>query len=432
MNTVSNTVPKALPQSEKRRNFILGVANGALFEVAVAFLGFSTVIPVYLSNLTDTGWVIGFASTIPMAGWLLPQLFLARIWENRPYKKPLYLLGTTVRLSMLLAAISVVYFLSTAAPRLALLLFLLFLSLYSIGAGFCGLPFMEIVSKTIPSHQRSRFFSTRFFLGNIGAFFSGIAIRWFLSQPDLFPYPANYAFIFFISWSAMAMGLGSFLLIREPKDERDETSPPLSFTAYLRASVSVLSRDRRYVRYLTFRLFMAGVPLSMPFYARHAITQLGAPDALVGIFVASQTIGAILSNIGWGLLGDRAGKHLVLRTSAALALLVPTLALTASLITKTAGPTIGTWAFITMFPIIGAALNGDFIGNNSYLLDIAPDEKRSTYIGFTNTFGAVMSFLPILGGLIADLTSYPVVFTASLVMLALANLAAWRLAPVGK
>ncbi len=133
--------------------------NSSTFEAAAAFLGVSTVIPIYLSRLTSTAWIIGYASAVSSAGWLLPQLFLARTWENRPYKRPLYLVGSTVRLVNLIGATAVVFFLSESAPKAALVLFLLFLSAYALGAGFCGLPFMGIVSKTIPGSLRARFFS---------------------------------------------------------------------------------------------------------------------------------------------------------------------------------------------------------------------------------------------------------------------------------
>ncbi len=158
-----------------------------------------------------------------------------------------------------------------------------------------------------------------------------------------------------------------------------------------------------------------------------AITQLGAPEAPVGIFVSAQTVGAILSNLAWGSVGDRLGNHVILRASSAIAWMVPTIALAAPQIAGAYGTSLGTWAFVPIFPLIGAATNGDFIGNWGYMLEIAPDDKQSTYVGFTNTFGAFMVLLPVIGGVLADLASYQAVFSTSAVLLGLTNALAWHL-----
>ena len=66
-----------------------------------------------------------------------------------------------------------------------------------------------------------------------------------------------------------------------------------------------------------------------------------------------------------------------------------------------------------VFFLIGGTTTGIFIGFKSYLLDIAPAERRPTYIGITNTVLGIGSLYPILGGILADLVHLQGVFALS-------------------
>ena len=69
--------------------------------------------------------------------------------------------------------------------------------------------------------------------------------------------------------------------------------------------------------------------------------------------------------------------------------------------------------FSPIFLLIGGTTTGIFIGFKSYLLDIAPAERRPTYIGITNTVLGIGSLYPIFGGVLADLVHLQGVFALS-------------------
>jgi MFS family permease len=100
----------------------------------------------------------------------------------------------------------------------------------------------------------------------------------------------------------------------------------------------------------------------------------------------------------------------VLTGAAALTALVPVAALVAPLAPRTfrlAGlPAVPlqVGVFGLVFVLAGSARLGRFIGSASYLLAVAPEDDRPTYVGLMNTLGTPLVILPgLIGGVIADI-----------------------------
>jgi hypothetical protein len=60
-----------------RFNFTVNVLDGGFFGAALGFASFITIIPLFVSNLTDSAIIIGLIPAIHAVGWELPQLFTA-------------------------------------------------------------------------------------------------------------------------------------------------------------------------------------------------------------------------------------------------------------------------------------------------------------------------------------------------------------------
>lgn len=72
MNAVSAYIHKHL-----RFNVFVGLADAALFGVGWGFSSFGTIIPLFVSQMTDSAILIGLIPAIHAVGWQLPQLFTA-------------------------------------------------------------------------------------------------------------------------------------------------------------------------------------------------------------------------------------------------------------------------------------------------------------------------------------------------------------------
>ena len=68
-----------------KRNFALGVVNGALVNVGMAFLDPFTVLPVFIAKLGGSAALIGFVSALHGVGWFLPQLIASSLVATRRY-----------------------------------------------------------------------------------------------------------------------------------------------------------------------------------------------------------------------------------------------------------------------------------------------------------------------------------------------------------
>ncbi len=73
--------------------------------------------------------------------------------------------------------------------------------------------------------------------------------------------------------------------------------------------------------------------------------------------------------------------------------------------------------------VLGAAFVGSGlflaslqIGYNNYLMDIAPEDQRPSYIGFSTAFTVPLAIAPMLYGWGADLFGYQPAFVSALVL----------------
>src|SRR4030042_939529 len=69
-------------------NFIVNVLDGGFFGLGLGFASFSTVIPLFVSTLTDSAILIGLIPAIHVVGWQLPQLFTAQRVSQQKRNKP--------------------------------------------------------------------------------------------------------------------------------------------------------------------------------------------------------------------------------------------------------------------------------------------------------------------------------------------------------
>ena len=105
-------------------------------HVSFAILNATTVIPVFMAELTDSSVLIALASNMEWALWSLPQVYAASLVLHWRRKMPLYRWLTVVRVAAIGSMVLAV-FLIKPGPVL-LLSFLGVYAVYSLAAGFRG------------------------------------------------------------------------------------------------------------------------------------------------------------------------------------------------------------------------------------------------------------------------------------------------------
>ncbi len=88
------TSPESYARSNLRFNFRVNLLDGGFFGFAIGFASFTTVIPLFVSTLTESAILIGLIPAIHNVGWQVPQLFVAPRVTRQSMYKPLVLLLT--------------------------------------------------------------------------------------------------------------------------------------------------------------------------------------------------------------------------------------------------------------------------------------------------------------------------------------------------
>ena len=400
-----------------RYNFRLGVLNGTMFVFGVSFMHPVTIIPNFVLQFTDSKVLVGLSSVLHVGGWCLPQILAAGYVESLRRKKPLYVIGNSVRLLLTALALVSIFYFYASRPLLGLGLFMAIYGVAHLCGGVAGLAYMEMAGAMIPPHRRGAYFSYRFlFGGSILTVLAGFIIKEVLKDQERFPFPFNYELLFGLGWLMMAVGVGLFCLTREtPAEVLPEQR---SFRSRLYELPGLLRSDSRLSRIVVNRLFGTFSRMSWPFFIVFALEDVGLKVEVVGTFLIVQTVGGFMGNIMWGKVSTLRGNRAVVRLSSAFEIAVP---LYAALIGawlmkygKDLDPTGLSLALMPIFFILGAGVHGAHIGTMSFVLDIAPVERRPTYIGIVNTtmgFATIPSLL--IGGLIAELIGFLWVFILS-------------------
>ncbi|MEW6358443.1 MAG: MFS transporter [Planctomycetota bacterium] len=420
------------------RNYFYGVANGALFHLgAYGLINGNIVIPPFVYQLAERGGVgegwaqvmVGLVSGVSVVGWLWPQIIFSNIIEPFERKKPFYVVSGLLRQAAFAAIPLGILLLAAPHPLVLYWVVATAFFLYTSFGGIGLLPFMDIISRSMPDDMRGRFFGARAFWGCSLAFAGGFLVEYILDPTTGPAFPRNYLALFLMAWAATGLAVVLFCLAKEPPG-RGRTARITLPQQVLRAP-RLLRRDRDFLRIFITRMILGLVSIAGPFYVLYAKDRFGVQDSATGLFVSSEVVFAALAALMWGRVGDRFGNRALMLLGTILCFLVPTAALSIKALPLAGyaflGKPLHVWAFCGLFALVGFAQSGTTIAAVNYLLDIAPDQRRPTYLGVMYTATAPLTFMPVLGGALVGWWSYEGVFCVAAFLALLLIVSAARL-----
>ena len=298
--------------------------------------------------------------------------------------------------------------------------------------GMTNVPWMDIIGKCIPPMERARVFAVRRLVGGGLAMGAGVVISFVLSERSGLGFPTNYALLFGLSGVGTLLSVWTFSLIREPIEKVSPRTLPLG--AYMLSGLRLLREDENYRRLCLLQFLWAFSMMAAPFYVPYAITDLGVGTAYVGVFVSVMQLSTMLSNVLWAWLGRREGNQALLiygTYALALSILIPIVVVLFEDRTLELGGgmtvSLRVALYSLTFAFSGFATSGMYNGRMTYVLDIAPPERRPTYTSFMNTFMLPQGLLPVLAGVLVDWISYRGMFKIALLLIPPAVILARRL-----
>lgn len=381
-----------------RWNFGVNLLDVTSFWFGFSFISATTVVPLYISKLSDSQLPIGIAAVIAQAAWFLPQLLTANIVERLPRKKPVIVrVGFVLeRLPVWLLVVSAMV--AVRAPLWALVLFLVGYAWRGLGAGFVATSWQDLIARAFPTDRRGRFLGISLFLGTVAGTLAALLSSRLLAS---FPFATNFTYNFL--FAAVFMTLSWFFISRTREPAPASRAPRRSNRQFARELPAILREDSNFREFLVARVVLAFGALGTGFVTVAAVNRWGIPDSMVGGFTAAQLIGQAAATPGFGLLADRFGHKVSLELGALAAALAFALAWLAP------GPT---WYF-GVFALLGAMNGALIVSGILIVLEFGRAEKRPTYAGLANTaVGVARVAAPLFGAALAAV-SYALLFGLS-------------------
>ncbi len=381
-----------------RWNYVVNLLDGASFWFGASFISATTILPLFVSKLSDTSLALGITAVIAQSGWFLPQLFTANAVERLPFRKPAVVnLGFILeRLPLWLLVLAGT--LAVRRPTLSLVLFLISIAWHTVGAGVVATAWQDLIARCFPVDRRGRFFGVTMFIGTGTGALGAALSAWILVT---FPFPTNFVYTFLIAAVGINISWVFIALTREPA--QPIRTPRRSNRQFWNDIPVILRRDHNFRRYLIARSLITLGGMGTGFVTISAVVRWGVPDSTVGIFTGVMLVGQTVGNLVMGWLSDRFGHKLSLEFGALASGLAFVLAWWAP------SPT---W-FYGVFFMMGITLGAIIVSGILVIMEFCEPERRPTYAGIANTgVGLAAIVAPLLGAWIAEI-NYGLLFGLS-------------------
>jgi MFS family permease len=415
MTEPSNALP-----AHYRRNFVAFVTDYIFFNIALSFISPHSMLPAFVGQLTRSAPLIGLVATIFNGFWLVPQVFAARLIGDKGRKKPYLLVGMSGRLAFCIIALGLWFGLGQHPGRI-LALFFVGLAVFTLTDGLAAVTWFDMLARAIPLKRRGRLLGIAQVIGGLAGLGAGVVISLILESPR-FPFPTNYALIFTLAIVAFIPSAIALVMLKETRAENGELDREIQGQ---NGWLTPLLRDPVFRRLMAAQVMVGMMSLATPFYVVHATDVLDLPEAVIGSFVGAQQVAAAAAGALLGTVSDRWGPSVVIRIGGAIAITGPLCALLAHLVDG--------GLLIRAYPLVYVALgvyySSNMLGFYNYLMEIAPDDVRPSYVGLANTIMGILTLAPTLGGWLLEATSYTVVFGLSTALVFLGFLTTLRLGP---
>jgi MFS family permease len=380
-------------------NFFVNMIDGGFFGLGLGFASFSTVLPLFVSNLTDSAILIGLIPAIHIVGWQLPQVFTARrVAQQKRYKPMVMFFTIQERLPFLgLAVLS--WFIPSIGPKLALVITFMFLVWQGLGGGFTATAWQSMIGKIIPADRWGVFFGFQSaasnLLASVGAVIAGVVLE--KNEPS-----SGFSLCFLFAVGAFIVSYVAISLTRE------EETPPMTSgierSVYWKDLRSILRRDANFRWFVIVRILAQLGTVGFAFYTVYVVRFYGVKEVTAGILTGVLLFVETLVNPIMGWLGDRWSHRGVMAVGMISAAVSAGVAMWA--------PSVG-WFYLA-YTLAGISYVAVWTIAMAMTLEFGRGHEKPAYIGLANTLVAPTAFIiPLFAGWLADTVGYHATFLAT-------------------
>ncbi len=377
------------------------IAHAFFLSLAITVAEPSTVMPLMVHHFSDSAFLVGLYATLLRGGAIVIQLYAS--FHAQSYKRVIPYLRK-VFFFRFLAWFSIglsIFLVGDSNKSLTVALIGVGLFFFSFTAGFGAIYFKELQAKLFSKAYRGKTMANRNIAGSIASIISGGVTGYVLSN---FEAPLNYAYLFMISSTIMAIGFAVFGSIKEPPKE-NISAKEKSFKEFIKNANKLLQSDRR-LMVQTLSIFLSfGYMFAMPFVILKANSTFELTGWVLGGFITLQMIGSIL---GSSLIWRRISNYEHMLTLAFILAILPFIvALFANNI----------YTYMAIFLLFGIAIDGFNISGMNLIIGIAPEDKRPIYTALQTNLSSIGLFLPILGAWVLHSFGYSTLYFITILIL---------------
>ncbi|MEI8132316.1 MAG: MFS transporter, partial [Leptolinea sp.] len=298
-------------QKDLKHNAVVNIADGTFFGFGLGFSSFATILPLFVSTMTNSAVLIGLIPAIHNMGWQLPQLFTARKISRLPQFKPYVILMTIQERVPFLGLALVAFLLPTIGKTAALIATFIILIWQGLGGGLTANAWQNLISKIIPTDVRATFFGVQSAGSNLFASVGAIIAGYLLEKIAT---PSNFMVCFLITSGLMVISYYFLALTREivtPAPEVEDSNAD-----FWRKVRVILEKDIPFRWFVISRNAMQFGMMAQAFYIIYAIRvhhlSLSAAGIMTGLLFMTQVAANPL--LGW--ISDKWSRTAVLEGGA--------------------------------------------------------------------------------------------------------------------
>ncbi len=387
-------------QDKLRHNAVVNILDGSFFGLSIVGLAsYVTIVPLFLSYLTESTALIGFVATLFHIGWQVPQLLTSNYVAGMRRYKPMVLAMTLLERAPYFGLALVAFLIPRIGTDLALLLTVLLLGWQSLGGGFTGTAWQSMISKIMPAHRLGTFFGLQSACVNLFGAGGALLASAILANLE---FPQNFSLLFFIAAISLLVSFVFLALTYEPASEPKDIVERMPWREFGRRLGSILRADDNFRWFLVARGLTSLSLTVISFFTIYGIRRYQmTPEfasAMTSVLLVSHTLSSTM--VGWA--GDRWGHRRVL--------MIGNLATVLSIAVALLAPDV-TW-FYLVFALIGVVNTTQWSTIMTITVQFSSVAERPFYIGMANTLIApVTIFAPIIGGWLVDAASFELAFT---------------------
>lgn len=377
------------------------VSANALQSTGDQVVNASTVLPWLFATLGVPPALTGLLVPIRESGSMLPQALLMPLVVRVDQRKWVYIGGAILQ-SLAVAAIALT---AAIAKELAAgVIILVLLGVFSLGRSFTSIASKDLQGRTIPKGERGQINGLATTASGLVAITLGVLIR-IVGGEDLTH--AQLAWLLALGalmWAGMSLACWG---VREPQADSESTAqtssgakPENMFGQMFR----LLRDDKLFRKFVLVRSLLLVSSLAPPFIVTLSIHH-GA-DSLTGLggFIVASGLAALLGGRIFGRFADRSSKRLMnIGAGIASGIVIVTVILAAipDLLTDGLATDL---VFVIVYFSLTLVHTGVRVGRKTYVVDMAQDDRRTTYVAVSNT--ALGIVLLVVGGISSLLATW--------------------------